>query len=354
MDTNPEIKHLRFEAPKDLKYYRLTYKGLTFQIVTGIILGKKQYILRDTSGNECVNVSVDDENKLYLSTLQYRPACTVDHPMKKGESTIIMLKGLLKFVIEHEPQHESVLLYDISEFDCALVGQEYTITISLPRNNFILYGKTWYQRHFQAEITDKVLREQMDKSLIKLNELVKNNDLYNDILSKIQTILKRNKYPKSKELHLVINTCFENALVLPTTWMKLFYDIFSSDGFLSLNMGKSNNYSCTLFYHVGMLFNIFDIPTFIDIPMKLSSDTIKSYDGNVEYEEDKSPAIIYKGGSKTIRSYPYYRDYGHGITRKMRSLPPFKTTHSIRRYFSELPWKNKKTRSNRNKDERTN
>ena len=346
-----DIKELKFEAPKNLKYYRLTYKGLTFQIVSGIILGKKQYILRDTSGNECVNISIDDDNELYLSTLQYRPTCTIDRLMEKGESTIIMLKGLLKFVVEHEPDYHSVIFYDISEFDCALVGEEYSISISLARNNFILYGKTWYERHFQAEITDKVLTGQMNRSLIKLNEVVENNELYNNILSKIQTILKRNKYSNSDKLQLLIHRCFENALVLSTTWMKLFYNIFSSDGFLSLNMGKSNNYSCTLFYHVGMLFNIFDIPTFIDIPMKLSRVTIESYDGNIDYEEDKSPEIVYKGGSKIISSYPYYRDYGPGVTRKMRNLKPFKTTHSIRRYFSELPWKNKKTRSNRNKDE---
>ena len=344
---NSEIKQLSFEAPKDIKYYKLKYNGLEFQIVKGIILGKKQYILRDISGNECVSINLNEENKLYLSTLQYRPSCTIDRPMKKGESTILMLKGLLKFVIEHESTQDSIYFDDISEFDCVLPGDGYTINISLPYNNFILYGETWYQRHFNAETTREKLKKQMETSLVNLNTIVKNNELYKDILDEILEVIKNQGYPEYEKLNKGIHECFKTALEKSTTWMSLFYELFSSDGTLSKRMGKTNNYSCTLFNSTRDIYYTFKIPTFAYVPMKISRDIIESYTGSIEYTEEESPRTIYKGGYKTnpYFSYPYYRDYIGNGTRKTYNLKKFKTTHSIQRYFYELPWKHRKTRN---------
>ena len=148
--------------------------------------------------------------------------------MEKGESTIIMLKGLLKFVVEHEPDNKFVYFYDISEFDCELVGKEYTITILLPYNNFILYGKTWYERHFNAEINDDTLNKQIMIALTKLKESVKKDELYEYILSEIIKVIKNHKYPNSKKLSKIIHECFEKSLEDSKDWMSLFHDIFSN------------------------------------------------------------------------------------------------------------------------------
>jgi hypothetical protein len=324
----------------------LKYNGLEFQIVSGIILGKKQYILRDISGNECVNIIINEENKLYLSTLQYRPSCTVDRAMKKGESTMFMLKGILKFVLEHEPLYNEIYFVDESTFDCPLVGDGYTITISLPYNNFILYGKTWYERHFEAEITRQKLKEQMETSLLSLNSIVKKDEGYDDILSQILEIIKRNHYPKYEELKREINNCFEHALTGATTWMALFYELFSSEGTLSRRMGKGNNYSCTLFNSTRDIYYIFSIPTFAYVPMKLRRTTIELYPGAIEYIEEVALDDIYRGGSKSNQygSYPYYRDCGNTGTCKKRDYKQFNKSYTMMRYFDELPWKQRKTR----------
>lgn len=341
---NSEIKQLIFEPPKDLKYYNLKYNDLRFQVVSGIILGKKQYILRDISGNECVSIGINEENKLYLSSLQYRPFCSIDRPMKKGESTITMLKGLLKFAIENEPSQDSIYFHDISEFECALPGEGYTINISLPYNNFILYGKTWYERNFDAVFINQRLKNRMEISLEKLNKIVKKDELYDDILDQILEVIKDQNYPEYEKLNRVIHHCFEMALIQSSRWMSLFYELFSSDGTLSKQMGRNNNYSCTLFNSTRDIYYTFNIPTFTYVPMKLSRATIERYHGDIEYTEEISPISIYKGGYKInpYFSYPYYRDYSG--TRKTRNLKKFKKSYNIKRYFDELQWKHKKTR----------
>ena len=80
--------------------------------------------------------------------------------------------------------------------------------------------------------------------------------------------------------------------------------------------------------------------------MKLSREVIGQYLGNIAYVENLDPVHKYSnqfGSSReSYKGYPHFREYSG--TRKMRSIRPFKSGYSIKRYFSELPLKRRKTR----------
>jgi len=351
MESDSQAKQITFEAPRDLKYYKLKYNDLEFQIVAGIQYGKKHYILLDISGNECVSVNINKNSKLYLSKLKYRPTCAVRQHMERGESTIIMLKGLLHFVMQHEPTHSTVYFDDVSVFDCILPGEGYTITISLALHNFIVYGKTWYQRHFQAEVNDPILKKQMAKSVVKLNSTITNNKLYTTIRSGILNDIRSiEDYKPYETLGEIVEECFQSALSIPTSWMQLYTNLFGSNGLVSMRLGK--NYGCALLYTFVRLVPLFKLPEFIGMPMKISREAIEAYDSHIEIVEDLSPLHIYRGGNRldSIKpSYPYFREYNG--TRKMRDIKPLKPYYTLLRYFADLDHGRKKQRKTRRKHE---
>lgn len=338
---NSEIKQIVYEAPRDIIYYKLKYNALEFQVVTGILWGKQHYVILDASGNECISVYIDEDDTLLLSYLKYRPTCSISHDMSNGESTIHMIKGLLKFVMEKEAKYDSIHFEDISTFDCILPGKRNTIQISLPFFNFVVYGKTWYERHFQAEITYELLKTDMLNSLTKLNATIENSRLYTKILSETLKRINRSKYSSYKRLGVIVNECFESALASKYKWIDLFHSLFTKNGIVSRTLGA--NYSCALFYSIDDLFYEFNVPNFKRIPMKLTREIINSYPGTLDINEDKEPIHIYRGGNIFhMLSYPYYREYGKG-TRRLNTIPPLEPYISLPRYFQYL----RRTRKNR-------
>lgn len=87
-----------------------------------------------------------------------------------------MIKGFLTFLIEKEPELQTILFYDTSTFACNFLNDDYSFDISLPYHNFIVYGKTWYERSLNATIKDNV-----DDSLLLLHSPIKDEILYNKI-----------------------------------------------------------------------------------------------------------------------------------------------------------------------------
>lgn len=344
-----EIKQIVYEGPRDIIYYKLQYTGLEFQVVTGILWGKQHYVILDSSGNECMSVYIDEDNTLLLSYLKYRPTCSITHDMSSGESTIHMIKGLLKFVMEKEPKYNSIHFEDISTFDCILPGKNNTIQISLPFFNFVVYGKTWYERHFQAEITYELLKTDMLTSLSKLNATIENTTLYTKLLSETLKRINRSKFTSYKTLGTIVNECFESALAAKSKWIDLFHTLFTKNGSVSKALGA--NYSCALFYSIDDLFYEFNVPNFRRIPMKLTREIISSYPGTLDIKEDKEPIHIYRGGNTLdMLSYPYYREYGKG-TRRVKHILPLEPYISLPRYFKNLrrTRKNKKSKIHKRK-----
>ena len=183
----------------------------------------------------------------------------------------------------------------------------------------------------------------MTNSLIKLNAIIKKDELYERILLKTLTILNSIDYDTYSKFSNIVEECFNDALHSKKSWMELFNTLFhvTDDGIITVKMGKE--YYCVLFYHIGEIFNEFTIPPFLRVSMKLTRNVINTYSGNIEYIEDLEPVYKYQmGGSRFYPSVPYYRESKSSKTR--RYIQPLQKHISLDTYFHELKRQKSKTR----------
>lgn len=115
--------------------------------------------------NGCVNIKIFDENieiddrfhnifdpdVAKISVLQYNKDCSFDKVLDMDSCMISVVFQLVKKIFKHVKTFE---MDDESYFD-------YDDTnISLPHFNIGLYGKTWYERHFNVVLENAELRNE--------------------------------------------------------------------------------------------------------------------------------------------------------------------------------------------------
>lgn len=85
------------------QYYKIKNKNHIFQILETNDFGKKSYIILNADGQECVSVNVKvEEHELYLSMVKYNRTYSISQNMGHGSDTILMVKSLLRFLINKE------------------------------------------------------------------------------------------------------------------------------------------------------------------------------------------------------------------------------------------------------------
>ena len=98
-------------------------------------------------------------NLLRHSHLLHDPQCSLDKTLVRGDGTRYMLKAALSWVKLHFDYVEKYELMDASRFECD------GISVSLPHYSVALYGETWYERHFKAQLRDQTDRVQYDEGV---------------------------------------------------------------------------------------------------------------------------------------------------------------------------------------------
>ena len=293
-DTETDFEN-NSESYGDLQetYYKTTIGGMTFQILKLFSEQYAQYTILDARGRDCVHITIQmrrNSKRAYMSQVMYRPSCTMGETMSRGASTIQMVKALLIFVMRDE-QYTCVCLKDKSEVDCILPDDENpAFKMSLATLSFMLYGKTWYQRHFGAEIMNVQTLEQMNTA----NELLESTMIQSDAMQLMKLIRKELSYYNSATWKTDVLKAANEIVVNGSSWRSVFFELFSDKGMLASRVGA--NLGCMLFETIRRyISNKFNVPDLSSINMRITRQTILSYpESDIQIVLDESPVHIDK------------------------------------------------------------
>jgi hypothetical protein len=295
-------------------YYVIETENHTFQVLITHDFGKKQYIILNSAGKECMSVNIElDSNTLYLSMLKFNEDCALNYPMVHGSATIEMMKSLLRFISQQET-FTKVSFIDTSEFQCRLSQNDeapYDIPIPLAFHNITIYGKTWYERHFQATISDPELQERIQRSIERLHAIIKKDSVFLRFERNLLNIIHRTE---SKRFRTVLLNVVELLRIATdhSSWMTLFNDLFGSLGLIADKYGRT--YSCSLYYMFDNAINeLFLIPFECNsLPMEITLESILDYPEIKSVQQNANPKHRKSwGGERTRRKgrisiYKYY------------------------------------------------
>ena len=127
------------------------------------------YTVGHIASGHCMDVVIDPEyNDFVLNGVRYDEKCSVKLPMSNA-ATKLMVKAVLQTLYERQPssvQFTNIKIVDNSTFDCD------GVSMPLANHNFLLYGKTWYHRHFGAKCGDAVIAEILVEANQRLSQPV--------------------------------------------------------------------------------------------------------------------------------------------------------------------------------------
>ena len=269
-------------------YYKTTIHGYTFQIFKKIDDSVTQIFILDSRGRSCIEIILNKNlpiHELQLRDVLYKESCSFASPFLRGEGTIAMIKALLLFSMKECIDYSYVTLQDGSAFDCILPDELHKISIPLHTHNFLIYGKTWYERIFGAVPETDLIRERMKESLDILNTPVKGT------FSEFWTIKTDGLKPWIDAIKPTIKSMF-NQSVGKLSWKDFLYLLFSKKSELSTKF--SENIPCSIFkLLLPHLENYFRIPTFKATDWIISRDTIEAYpERTIVFAENNQPISL--------------------------------------------------------------
>jgi len=139
----------------NISVYVKDQRGI-YQQYTVYVGGTKKGCVEITGSTEPIDEMykrIIDHTKAYISHVTYAKTCSLEKELEKGLGTRIMLKLALSFVKKHFNVAE-FCLQDASNFACN------NRWISLAHYSIALYGKTWYERYFNARLPqDKIYKK---------------------------------------------------------------------------------------------------------------------------------------------------------------------------------------------------
>lgn len=125
----------------------------------------------------CVDISVNKPGSLLVERgfhildigtipiLAWNARCSVNKDLEKGVGTVLMISVALSEAVKRYPYVKEYSFTDNSHIPCDN-GKE----ISLMYLSLVRYNKTWYERHFNAYISDPKFRKQFNDGLTILND----------------------------------------------------------------------------------------------------------------------------------------------------------------------------------------
>lgn len=115
--------------------------------------------------DNCISVSYTYNNNKPVSAkiphALYEPECSVGSDLEKGAGTIIMLKTLLKYVYSKIPTVQTFTFEDMSNIDCIdkdmskPIPRSPTKPLNLAYFSLAYNSETWYEKHFNARMSNK-------------------------------------------------------------------------------------------------------------------------------------------------------------------------------------------------------
>jgi hypothetical protein len=115
--------------------------------------------------DNCISISYTYQDNKPISAkiphAQYEPECSIGSTLEKGEGTTLMLKTLLRYAHNKIKQVTIFHFDDMSHIDCVdkVMSKSIPRTPTMPLNlsyfSLAYNSETWYERHFNAKMSDK-------------------------------------------------------------------------------------------------------------------------------------------------------------------------------------------------------
>jgi hypothetical protein len=144
----------------------------------------------------CVKITISAYDNKYIAHLHasYEKECALSGILPKHYGTIQMIHSAIEFTFLHFPMLDHIFLKDWSYVKCN------TEDLYLPPLQLALYGKTWYERHFNAIVEKDKYRKKIDK-YIEISQKEQTWKKFEKKLGTIQTDIQYLKIkPKLQEI----------------------------------------------------------------------------------------------------------------------------------------------------------
>jgi hypothetical protein len=126
------------------------------------MLGKKYHsIIIGGIYKDCINMSIKigELGHVELATIPHLesfPDCNLENFSEKGD-TVDMIRAAIQFIAYLFPAVKYITFEDASNIDCGITkNRKHEKPFSLAYLYLSQYGKTWYEYHFNATLTNKV------------------------------------------------------------------------------------------------------------------------------------------------------------------------------------------------------
>ena len=173
------------------------------RIVSADDLIQLQYGDATNQEGPCMELSYDLNipAAIQLENMMYGKRCSVDGELQKGTGTVEMLRSMITICNLLMPSAKRMYFKDVSDSPCN------DRRMLLAHYSLLLYGQTWYERHFKAVMKNKAYRDRLDD----FRQLLKSK-------------------PKEGVFH-----GFRSRLIQKhATWHDLFHDLFQTHGCTAL------------------------------------------------------------------------------------------------------------------------
>ena len=149
----------------------------------------------------CVILDIDHEELEATLHVGYDKKCNINGDLPNKRGTILMIKAACTFMFHMFPNVTQIVIRDTS---------------ATPRMQLFLYGKTWYQRHFDAQ------PDGCHAKLAAFLDVIKTKPEFSQIWEIICDTIPRRK---RNQVKLELSKVYENANSLSNWVQKLIRDV---------------------------------------------------------------------------------------------------------------------------------
>ncbi len=193
---------------------------------------------------DCVNLSYTYKNGKPISAklphLMYEPECTVSSDLEKGIGSELIIKTLLRYA--HNKIKDVSIFYfdDMSHIDCKeknltkLPPRKHQLPLKLSYLSIAYNSKTWYEKHFNAIMTNKELYRKYKEKLEFLTnisdkiEFIRFLEISKPPIEQYE-ILKKYYEPAKTYREFFNNIPFKDRCELLLPWLSNFIQYYLND-----------------------------------------------------------------------------------------------------------------------------
>lgn len=207
-----------------IEYVRNKYN--TFRIIINKVNYPEGDIYTFRMGGDydnCINISINinvDNNTwrslplawAHIINIKYEPECRLNGILQHGGDVVDMIKLALQYINYIFPEITVFELKDNSNIECEPLAAELkpprkpVKPLSLSALYVLLHGKTWYERHFNAELKPEKYLNYKQNIQVFSNPINKPIEYLNRYVNNMTTIdLLRPYYDNHKSWHEFIN-----------------------------------------------------------------------------------------------------------------------------------------------------